>query len=285
MTTETIDEKIKELIAKPENRIKIHDLVHEETEKLRALTATMELPAQNGAAVAALKVWIKEIEKESEILVKLFAYGCYFGSEDQAYLWKKSVERLAGKQDVDSLKGKMQLYPLMLALYAGGISSVAAGKSANLKSLLTSQIYYEYHKLSDPLVYVVNGWLISTDQANQLFETGNHKTPLSDQVYDVLKELYPKSLLSEDELEKTFDRWDIMLCMTVAFHTMDGTGSNWTPTGRFSWNNKSQLDAIKLELTTEKSSWPLIRLGMFNSDINEAEAALEVVKNTARSRF
>jgi hypothetical protein len=281
MTTEITDAKIKDLIAKPENRIELHDLVDKETEKLLEAIQAFNL-LQGQETLAAAKTWIKEIEEKSSTLIKIFAYGCYFGMPEHSYLWQKSLERLAGNRPIDGLLHKLQLYPVMLVLYAGGLSAIAAKNSANLKSLLSSRISYEHHDNTLILGYDVNGWLLN-EHGNQIFGT-ERKIPTSDHVLDVLKEAYPQSLLRDSSLEATFDKWEVLSCMAVAFDTKDEHGNQWAPTGRFSWTRNGQLDAVKAEIESEKSAWQLIELGMFNKDVEEALAALEFVRQVARSR-
>lgn len=285
MSESLTDSKIKELIAKPENRIELHDLVDKETEKLLAVIQAFKPPMQGEEALAAVKTWVKEIEEKSTTLVKVFAYGCYFGTPEHAYLWKKSLERLASNRTIDRLIHKVQLYPVMLIAYAGGVSATAAGNVHSLKSLLSSRISYEHHENTVALAYEINGWLLSPQEGNQILELENRKTPLSDHVFEVLQKVYPQSLLRDAALEAIYDKWDILLCMTVAFHTQQDRGNLWTPVGRFSWTRNGQLEVIKAELASDQSTWPLVASGMFNQDIKEAEAAFEAIQQAAKSRF
>lgn len=283
MTTEVDDNKIKNLIAKTENRIELHDLIDKETEKLLGTIQAFNPSMQGEEAFTAIRAWIKEVEAKSSILMKIFAYGCYFGTQEHSYLWQKSLERLAGNRSTDGLLHKLQLYPVMLILYAGGLSATAAKNGASLKSLLSSRISYEHHDKSLILGYDVNGWLLQ-EHGNQIFGT-ERKIPTSDHVLEVLKESYPQSLLRDSSLEDTFDKWEVLLCMTVAFDTKDEHGNQWAPTGRFSWSRNGQLDVIDAELEYEKSTWQPIELGMFDKSTEEAKAALEFVRQVARGRF
>lgn len=288
MTTEPIDTKIKELIAKPENRIKLHDLVHNETEKLYDAIDKLQVPAGNSKeALEAAREWLLQAEEASATLVKIFAYGCYFGSPEHAYLWKKSLERLAEPHASTEFQRKLELYPVMLLMYAGGVSAVTASNGAALKALIDSQISNEYRNSQTPMGNEVNGWLFDQQQGNLILGLENHKTPISDHVHEVISKVYPDTLANEKVFTSMYDQWDIIMAMSVAHYRNDGESRPWAPVGRFAWrsekNGTTQLDIIQEAVKVFGSEWLPIKIGMFNSNAEAAEQALEVIRGQAGS--
>ena len=285
MATEITPTKIKALISDPKNRIELHELVHKETERLHELIVNMN-PNNEGEAAKKAKDWIEKIEVESKTLRDLFAYGCYFGTDEQANIWLRSLNRLGNLVHMNGLTVmvNLQLYPAMLALYTGGVSAVAAGNGASLKSLLTAS-YQEPHSESGLLVSRTHGWLIDTSQANTILERERRKTPLSDHDHDVIASNYPDTLIVKDNFALEYDRWEVLLAMIVAHHLKDRPSGPWAPVGRFAWrrgsNGISGLDITLEEIEERQLDWPPLRVSLFNGSIEDAKTSHEHVKNFA----
>ncbi|MNH50187.1 hypothetical protein D3C73_17980 [compost metagenome] len=285
MTAETVDTKVKELIGKPENRIKLHDFVHEETEKLFSAITSLQIPTGSGDDVAlAARQWITQAEEAASALVKIFAYGCYFGTEDHAYLWKRTLERLSAPRDTTDLQRKLGLYPVMLIMYAGGVSAVAAQNGPALRSLLVSQITSQYSQERDLLISEVNGWLIEPRTANSILEL-NSRAPISEQVFRIISKLHPASLVGESNLTQAFNEWDIILSMTIAHHTSrDEARHQWVPVGRFAWDRDS-LDNTRRDLDAQGEEWLPLVIGLFDRNLDDAKKALEATRAVARGAY
>lgn len=282
MATEITDDEIKDLIAKPENRIKLHDLLHEETEKLFAVIDRLEIPAGSGEdVIAASREWIAKAGEAAANLMKIFAYGCYFGTDAQAYLWPKTLERLATPHNSTEFQRKLELYPIMLIMYAGGMSAIAAHNYSSVRSLLSSQVASEYSSEKGPLAYMVNGWLIDQQTANVILELSS-RTPISEQVFKTIAKVLPPSLISEPDLSTAFNDWDILLSMTVAHHTSREEAHRlWVPVGRFAWHRDS-FSNIQRQLDLEGADWPILSIGMFDRDLNKAKEALKATQEAAK---
>lgn len=285
MATEITPAKIKSLISDPKNRIELHELVHKETERLHDLIANMN-PNNNGEAAKKAKSWMEQIEVESKTLQELFAYGCYFGTDEQANIWSRSLNRLGSLVHMNGLTAmvNLQLYPAMLVLYTGGVSAVAAGNGASLKALLTAS-YQEPHNESGLLVSRTNSWLIDANQANAILELDRRKTPLSDHVHDVIASNYPDTLIVKDNFAVEYDRWEVLIGMTVAHHLKDRPSGPWAPVGRFAWrrssNGKSGLEITLEEIDEQKLDWPPLKASLFSGSVEDAKSAHEHVTSIA----
>lgn len=286
MSAELTSAKIKTLISDPKHRIELHERVHEETEKLFALVGSMN-PQNDGNATEKARAWIEKIETESKTLRQLFAYGCYFGTDEQSRIWTRSLNRLSSLVHMNGLTVmlNLQLYPAMLVLYTGGVAAMAAGNASNLKALL-STTYQEQHRESDLLVERANGWLLDGNQGNAVLGLERRKTPLSDHVHDVITENFPQTLVVKDNFALEYDRWDVLLCMTVAHNRLKQESGQWAPVGRFAWrsetNGKTGLDIIFEEIETHQKEWPPLTAGLFNASLEDAQAAHELVKGMAQ---
>ena len=112
------------------------------------------------------------------------AYGCYFGTPDQAYLWGNALTQLS---TIPQLAGsvfllKLQLYPALLVFYTGGLAALAAKNTTNLKAIFNVK---SNDNNSEPhaLVISANCTMLDQNAGNQIFKTERLKTPLSDHLF------------------------------------------------------------------------------------------------------
>ena len=278
--------KIKELISDPKNKIKLHELVDAETEKLYSLISNFEMHSQDNIAIEEqARLWMKKIETESEILRKIFAYGCYFGVEEQKYAWTRALSRLGGVPHTNgrTVLLELQLYPALLVFFTGGISSVSAKNSVSLGSVFNAK-YHRPYREPNLLALDAHGFLLSRDIANQILGL-KKKTPLSDHVHDILKDSYPKSLVGEDNFSAEFNRWELILAMFVAHSLKDRPSGPWAPIGRFGWQGRMEgEDILKLmekEIKQEQSPTSLLVRDLLNGSVEDVLKPLEVVGSMA----
>lgn len=277
--------KIKALIIDPKKRIELHDAVHKETEQLYKLLSSIDTQDSN-QATEAVKAWMEKVEQESHRLRQLFIYGCYFGTDDQAYIWTRSLNRLGSLVHGNGPRNliDLQLYPAMLALYTGGISAIAAGNGASLKALFSTKYQQPYHE-PGLLARKTHGWLLDTNFANQVLELERRKTPLSDHVYELLATDYPETLIVKDDFARHYDRWEVILGMVVAHHLESKESGRWAPVGRFAWrsvgNGRDGLGVVFDEIELQQSDWPPLIVGLFNGSVKDAKGAHAYVKDVA----
>lgn len=278
-------EKIKDLLSDPKNRIELHDLVHQETEKLYKFISDMSVH-NNGETAKKAKEWMGRVEEESKTLRSIFAYGCYFGTADQSYIWTRSLNRLGGVPHMNGLRIMLdlQLYPAMLIFYAGGISAIASGNNVSLKALFAAT-YTEPHHDSILLATKAHGWLLDQSEGNLILGMERRHTPLSDHVHDVVFADYPPSLIVKDNFSLEYDRWEVLLGMVVAHHLKDRTSGPWAPVGRFAWRRddtgRTGLDIIAEEVELRKQNWPPLAAELFDGSVDNAKEAHKFVASVA----
>ena len=289
MADQLTPEKIKKLISDPKNKIQLHDLVHKETERIYKLVQGMSPNNREDAAKHA-KGWMEQIEKETKTLRDIFAYGCYFGSEELAYIWTKSLNRLGTLAHTNGLDVmiKLQLYPAMLVLYAGGVSATAVGNAVNLKALFDAA-YKDPHHDPGLLAYKTNGWLLDQNLANQILELERRKTPLSDHVFEVIEAGFPESLVVKDDFPLEYDKWEVILGMVVSHHLKDRSSGPWAPVGRFVWrhedNGQTGLKVVLEDIEVGKNNWPPLTVQLFNGSLDDAKEAHKHISSIASERF
>ncbi|HVS79019.1 MAG TPA: hypothetical protein VHD84_01885 [Candidatus Saccharimonadales bacterium] len=278
---------VQKLLSDPRYRIELHNLVHQETERAYKSVEGLSVQTQDIEGVA--KKAISDFEEATKNLRTIIAYGCYFGTKDQAYLWNGALNRLATEPQVagSTFLLTLQLYPSLLAMYAGGLSALSASNLGNLKSIFKVQ---STSSARDPreLVLEANCTMLG-NAGNQLLGYERRKTPLSDHLFELFDESLPKELSFGQDFALLFDKWEILIGMVVA-DIYRGRGRNtglggWAPVGRFSWRGEysdgASLKVVRKELELEKSNWGPLKAGLFDGSEARAKEALSVVEQVA----
>ena len=284
-TSDTISSaEIQKLLSDPKYRIQLHNLVHNETEKVYKILGSWGAQI-NGGIEEVAKKRIDEAEQATENLRKIFSYGCYFGLEDQNGLWSKSLNRLGTLPHSNGsvFLIDLQTYPALLVLYAGGLGSLAGGKYYNLKAVLDSKLKTVTHG-QQPLVLKANCTLLG-QYGNQLLDLERKKTPLSDHLNELFKENTPKEVVYKEDFDQLFDKWEILLAMTVADFLKERPMGAWAPVGAFSWRDQygddSSLKLVESEIDNNDKEWDLLKAGLFGGSVARAKEAIGTVKEIA----
>lgn len=275
--------KIQKLLSDPKYRIELHNLMHEETEKVYKILSTWNTQMSNNIEEVAIKR-IKQAEEVTADLTKIFAYGNYFGLEDQSGLWGKSLNRLG---TLPFYNGSvflidLQSYPALLVLYAGGLSALAAERYYNLRVLLDAKTKSEA-KEPAPLVLRANCTMLG-QHGNRLLGFERRKTPLSDHLNELFKNSIPNEIAYKEDFDQLFDRWEIIVGMVVADFLKERPLGAWAPVGAFSWreeySSNRTLNAVGQELDG-KADHPLLKAGLFGGSASRAKEAYTTVKEIA----
>ncbi len=267
---------LKKYLANEGYRIRLHDLVMAEVNKVREglvqedlLQRYVRFPPEQVVAKA------RSCESLSEIAVSMMATGCYWGGKSQEYLWARCLERLAsipGEED-GRTRPHLGLYPALLALYAGGLAAIAAENYSTFSALLTRAKVRQLHE-EQPLVFVVHpaNVLDPTHEAQKLPGMERHYTPLNDHLHDVLREPLKEFLPQDLRYERCFDRFEYLLALVCAdLHERQGRNI-WGPLGRYSWRDRGYPEnhvsaEIESEATTLGEDWPPFKAGLFDGSV------------------
>lgn len=284
-TEELSDVRIKKLLSDPKYRIELHDLVHDETDKVYRLIEKSKVSGfTNDNILKSARGQIDEFEAGSKNLIRIMAYGGYFGLDGQTNLWTHAMDQLANipHNDGSTFLLHLRLYPAILALYSDGLTSLASKRYYNLGPLLQTQ-ERKITQATIPLIVEANCTLLNAQQANTIFENKeNRYTPLSDHLHDLLADSLPKGIIFNNDFDSLFDKFEVIIAMAVADYTRDKPMGPWAPLGRFAWRNhhieNEVLGQIKAEVTEAGDNWELLKVGLFGGSLARAKAALSYVE-------
>jgi len=266
------------------SKIRLGDLVFEETENLhRELNSSDFAPNETQRSENEVIRRIDKYNSLCETLVAIMAAGCYYGESDVGTLWFSALQRIANANE--RLGGvsyllDLQKYPALLLLYAGGIAAVAAERYDTLSTLLTRTKVLENdeYKLITSIVYPER--IISKELMNKA-KYGNNLTPVSDHLFEVLREALRRYVPIDKNYERVFDTFEYLFALVYAdsekWVIKDGW---WGPVGAFLWrgsryNVRDNYTPSRIEDEIENSNedWLPIKGGLFGGSLLRAKEA------------
>jgi hypothetical protein len=265
--------QVKRYIVDPKYHIQLHDLLMSEVERIRAETAPERNPVSGSFKDEDFANRIRAFDALSEIIMAEMATGCYWGTEHHVEIWCKAIERLANPSQPQQCNTAMQglrSYPSLLALYAGGIASVAAERELTLFEMFGRPKVLEQGEKSPLLIGLCER--IRLDAFKTLPDMSDKKTPLSMHLSTVLRGTFWQLIPDDKEYERAFDRHEVIQAVVAASQT------GRPMPGNFMWRyGHSPLNALKAEIVEAGKEWPPLAMGFFGG---VPDKALEAVRHT-----
>lgn len=277
---------VKRYLIDPSARIRLHDLVHDETEKLIAELSDPKFAAET--QLQAAEEVTKRVERYgilSEILLSVIVTSAYWGNEDATNLLVNSLQRAANPVEIGGLTYllKLRRYPALLLLYGAGISAVAANNYQTLATILIKPRAKNTEGKNEAIccqIYPHN--VMVKDIASLLPNLENHHTPLNDHIYDELRGPLRDFLPRDEDYQNSFDRFEYLLGLVhVDLTRQNLTGGGWRgPVGCFAWRNSEfdQEDGMahkfEIELEAEGPNWGPLKAGLFGGSAKQAKEAI-----------
>jgi hypothetical protein len=269
---------VKRYLVDDRYRIRLHDLVMEELNKLDEGLSDIHFPVGTPITSEEFRQRVQRYEALSEILLVIMITGCYWSEQSHQQLWAKCLERLSYRPGAVSgvlALIDLRLYPALLLLYGGGIAALSAGRYDTFGILLTKAMA-KVESNDQPLVLAVNTWeIMEQNLGQQLPNMQNHFTPLSDHLFKVLREPLKEYLPHDIRYQEYFDRFEYLLALVHSDLIQKRDGRIRGPIGCFGWRGRGafRLDEppimkeIESEVEKVGEHWPLLKAGLFDSSV------------------
>lgn len=276
LSTKAAVAALKKYLVDDRYRIRLHDLVMGEVEKLFKELSDDNFPVQGVPfSPEELVSRIQRYGGLTETLQTLMITGCYWGDDAHRGSWVRTLERIANPAGGSGgliVWLKLRRYPALLLLYAGGVAAVAGGRYGTLAALLTEATVREESRVH-PLVLVINtADVIPHDVGQRLPGMERRFTPASDRLYSILREPLKEYLPDDTQYQRCFDRFEYLLALVHAdLYEKLGHGI-WGPIGCFGWRGRhlrefgegTIMSEIESEAAAEGSTWAPLRAGLFD---------------------
>ena len=200
----------------------------------------------------------------------------YWGEARHDILLEKIVSRI-GEVDKGqagtALWIRLAWYPVLILQYSAGISALASKNYGALKSILTAPI--EGRDASGTglkaAIARVSFEMGDTIEAFKVL-SGNdrHFVPLSEYLFNALRDTISANLDLGRRYEALFDRYEVIAALTAAEMFYRTRQSTICLFGRFAWKhqrNISPLTVLIQEAEHFGDEWPPLKAGLFNGSL------------------
>lgn len=274
---------VKRYIVDPTAKIRLRDLVHEETEKL---FVGMSDPVFSANAQLTSQELTKRIEKYDvlcETLLAVFVVGCYWGEGAGANQWVNSLQRIVNPAGGNGMF--LGRYPALVLLYGAGLAALAASNFEILSAVLTKTKARDDHGDDRPICSVVYPTAVMENGVGHLLPgLDRHHTPVSDLLFAKLREPLREYLPRDEDYQDTFDRFEYILGLVHADLTRSPYAGGWMGSvGCFAWRGRRfgkqgmTPQRIGAEIDAQGANWPLLKTGLFGGSLEQLK--------TAKSKF
>jgi hypothetical protein len=274
---------MKRYLVDPSSKIRLHDLINEETENLYSEIGYLLFSGDSQTTHEdKLRKRIEKYEALSEILLAIFVTAGYWGTEYSINLLIKSLSRIAnlpGKIEGQVYLDELRQYPALLLLYGAGLTAVASGNYRILADVLTGpKVQNDVDKYveicSEVYPQSVFEEYITNSNARQ-----RSYTPASDILFKRLREPLRDFLPRDVEYQYVFDRFEYLFGLVYADLVRRETPQSgwWGPVGCFAWRGKryhqgdQASQKIGIEIETEGNNWPPLKAGLFGSSLERVK--------------
>ncbi len=276
---------VKRYIVDPSARIRLRDLVHEETERLFAEIAAPTFGGQTQLQQPdELRKRVERYEALCETLLSICVTGCYWGNDDATKLWVTALQRIANP--TENGKGVVRLrnlyrFPALLLLYGAGLSSVAAGNFETLAAVLTKPQARDGRNRNVAICSeIYPSQVMERAAAQQLPGLDRRPAPVSERLFDKLRDPLREYLPDDEGYQDSFDRFEYLLGLVHADLNQREAQNGWRgPIGCFASRERRHLQAgktsqaINAEIEAEGESWPPLKAGLFGGSLEQARTA------------
>lgn len=265
---------VKRYLADERYRIRLFDLVNDEVARVERETADAAFPLSGGMPNGdEMKRRLDRYEAICAPLMSMMAVGCYWGEPEHRPLWVGVLERLANRfPDYGGLETwlHLRLYPVVLALYSGGLGAVAANKLETLEALISGATIRQLGREERPLILDCAVPHVVEEQLLQPAEGQRRLTPASDRLADVAREPLREFLPHQEQFEDAFDRFEYLFALAYSDYR-ERNGRLWGPLGSFGWRQRRRGDAavwnrVEAEVEAAGAGWGLLQGQLFGGD-------------------
>jgi hypothetical protein len=226
---------------------------------------------------------LRSYERVSDRLSSISLLMARWGEEEQRPVLSRMITRLADGNERRGGKTVwlgLRWYPVMLALYAGGIGALSAENYKNLEVLFSSRIASNVtpSEKREVLVATVKGILDveRTDAFKLLPGYERNYVPRSEYLFKTLQPLAEDLLFVGRSYEELFDKFEVFYALVYADMTSVEGGRVWGPPGRFAWKfsasfNDNPLAEVMAEAKQAGAAWPPLSAGLFGGSYERFE--------------
>lgn len=276
-------ETVKRYVAETTHRVRLHDLIREETETAWEKFASDEFtPQVQPFTQEVFAKRLRQYEALMEHLMSMLATLAYHDGGENAHLLVRCIERLARPIRDEGLTALLsfQHYPALLALYSAGCAALAARRYVNLAMVLHEPQYRDRRHEVRPVLYKLNVASVFGDLQQWVPRPREREyTPVNNHLFELLRDVLRDYLPDDDEYEETFELFEHLLALTY----LDLVRQSWAPIGRYPsrWQYEPERSPVtrffRIGLA-QGDNWDLLKAGLFGGSADRLSQLLETYR-------
>ncbi len=272
LETPALRQQLETYLSDQQYRIPLHNLVKRELRIAQERLGEADFSVQGGGIepddfVTRLKNYEEAV---SDLLTVSILLGRWADQDQQANT-QQIVHVLAGEIEPQgglSLWLALRSYPMLLAMYSGGMAAIDGENYISLHSLFTTSVRSDrLGKTCTVLEATVKAMLgVNRKNAFKLIPEFEKKyTPSSEYLFMRLQPIVEDVLQLGSRYEHTFDRFELLYALCHA----DLTNMNWGHPGRFAWKYNSHtystdpFSELLEEANRDGDDWLPLSAGLF----------------------
>lgn len=280
----------KRYLASSQHRIKLHDLIEAEVERVATSTGRDAMPWDTQPDPNEFKKRVEQIEAIAGSLTAIATTVAYHGDVQHGELLGQVVERLCreetGAGGSYQAWERLRYYPATLVVYGIGIGCIARRDLSVLKLVIAGVgERLRAREQSDVFYRVGSGLALNYDLAQYLFLTKEEQTkrkyncPGSVWMAKRLKVMLRPIFVDMSRVDEYFDDFEYDFALISV-----RPGGSWVNFGRFSWKRIGPAGDVLQRQTLEEierlgGKHPLLAAGFFEgSPAKLRDAVIEVDK-------
>lgn len=276
--------RLKKYLVDSRYRIELYDLINSDREQLYndlcSEYYTVDPSKLKSITIENFADRIKHYEEDTKSLLALMIHGCYWSDERDRSLWISCIERIAAtRSDWNGTRNtylfSLRLYPALILLYGGGIASLANNNYNIFSSLLNASIIKNSSEENLAVFGLTPYDVLEIDVAKKvpLDDMQGMRTPVSNRMFNILREPLRIYLADEIKYQKYFDRFEYLMALIHADIRKEQGGRPWGPEGCFSWRYRHSsgynvFDDVDSEVKRDEERWPILKEGFFGGLIS-----------------
>jgi hypothetical protein len=277
MSVEIAIATVKRYLSEDRFQIRLFDLATTEADRLFGELSTSAF-AMTGPQPSQ-EIFVDRVhayEANTEMLLAMIVAGCFWSGRQHDRIWQDALFRVS-RRPYQSGGGyvvwqQLSQYPALLLLYGAGIAAVAGERYETLRSLFDTKVVTPDGEMSAALG--LNTWHVVKDEQVGRWLPGmeRHHTPISDHLYETLREPLRPFLPDDHQYIRCFDRFEYLLGLVHVDQRDDLATFSWGPVGSFGWRHRHSpeetiMKQIDVELDEASQNWPPLRAGLFRHSL------------------
>lgn len=290
LSTQAAVASLKRYLPEPRYQIQLSDLIAESVERVVEAVSTSQFdvnsPEPDTETVTAR---VRAYEAACSTLLAMAATGGRWAEEGHFGNWRHALERMATLPLVTSkpMWFGLQRYPATLIFYALGLGALLSDRLHFLGDLFSTEIPSPDGRTAT-VTQILPASCMFRDTVNygqsmmqSLEGMENRNTPLSDWIHATVRQHIGITITSDKQYDLMFDKLEILMAFSDAYHRERAGGPYWAPVGSFVWRSNTReriLREIEESIATRQHESPFVRSGIFGKTADECAASIQQFK-------